>query len=222
MLRPSSVARQCERAWRVEMPGALRQNQFRQRLGSRQEARSILRPEAARSALGARHAGFQGLDCRHQLALGKTSSTTSGCFAITASNTRAGPSGLYRPCSQLRSVAGAKPNFSANCVWLNLSLRRIARTSTTGNRDAHRHVLSASPCEGLVEAPNDALAGRELCTSCRFVAVAPSLFHFHLLCSVRMSSGIRFLIAFLSAFVKLAFAFFGYISSIKIGICSLW
>jgi hypothetical protein len=36
----------------------------------------------------------------------KTSSTLSGCFAITASNTRAGASGRTRPCSQLRSVAG--------------------------------------------------------------------------------------------------------------------
>jgi hypothetical protein len=83
---------QCERAWRIEMPGALCQKQIRQWLSSRQEARTILRPDAARSA-----------------------------------------------------QAGAKPNFSANCVWLNLSLRRIARTSTTGTLTIVTRTGTSSP-----------------------------------------------------------------------------
>jgi hypothetical protein len=53
-----------------------------------------------------------------QLAFRRTSSTASGCFAITASNTRVGASGCARPCSQFLSVAGGKPNLVANCAWL--------------------------------------------------------------------------------------------------------
>lgn len=49
-----------------------------------------------------------------QLAFRRASSTASGCRAITASNTRAGPSGRVRPCSQLRKVAGWNPNRFAN------------------------------------------------------------------------------------------------------------
>jgi len=61
-----------------------------------------------------------------------TSSTLSGCFAMTASRTRVGASGRARPCSQFRSVAGGKPNFAANCDWLKPMRRRTADTSTSG------------------------------------------------------------------------------------------
>ena len=49
-----------------------------------------------------------------QLAFRRTSSTASGCFAITASSTRVGASGYDRPCSQFLRVAGGNPNLVAN------------------------------------------------------------------------------------------------------------
>ena len=55
-----------------------------------------------------------GADRHRQLALRSTSSTASGCLAITAKSTRVGASGCDLPCSQFLSVAGGKPNLVAN------------------------------------------------------------------------------------------------------------
>src|SRR5579884_4271075 len=51
---------------------------------------------------------------------------------MTARSTRVGTSGRDRPCSQLRSVAGGKPNFVANCAWLSFIFARTCLTSTSG------------------------------------------------------------------------------------------
>ena len=64
-----------------------------------------------------------------QLACRSTSSTAAGCLAITASKTRVGASGCDLPCSQLRKVAGGKPNLVANFDWLSPIFRRTLRTS---------------------------------------------------------------------------------------------
>jgi len=46
-----------------------------------------------------------------------TSQTARGCLAATLSKTRAGPSGLRRPCSQFRSVFTLIPSIAANSPW---------------------------------------------------------------------------------------------------------
>lgn len=81
----------------------------------------------------------------NQLAFRRTSSTASGCFAITASSTRVGASGRARPCSQLRKVAGGKPNLVANCAWLRPILVRTSRTSTSGTWTTVTRTASSSP-----------------------------------------------------------------------------
>ena len=73
-------------------------------------SRGVIRRSAVRDF------GAAGCACHDQLAFRSTSSTASGCLAMTASSTRVGASGRDRPCSQLRSVAGGKPNFVANCA----------------------------------------------------------------------------------------------------------
>jgi len=81
----------------------------------------------------------------HQLAFRSTSSTASGCFAITARSTRVGASGRDRPCSQLRRVAGGKPNLVANCAWLSPIFVRTFRTSTSGTCTSVTRTLEFSP-----------------------------------------------------------------------------
>ena len=80
-----------------------------------------------------------------QLAFRSTSSTASGCFAITANSTRVGASGRDLLCSQFLSVAGGKPNFVANCAWLSPILVRTARTSTSGTCTRVTRTLALSP-----------------------------------------------------------------------------
>jgi len=46
-----------------------------------------------------------------------TFQTACGCFAATCNRMRAGPSGVRRPRSQLRSVATLMPNNAANVAW---------------------------------------------------------------------------------------------------------
>ena len=57
------------------------------------------------------------------------SSRASGCFSATCSNIRAGPSGLRRPCSQLRSVAVLIPMRIANLSCERPYCSRIFLTS---------------------------------------------------------------------------------------------
>jgi hypothetical protein len=80
-----------------------------------------------------------------QLALRIASSTASGCRAITASSTRAGPSGRVRPCSQFFSVAGWNPNLAANAAWLSPSRLRVARTSTVGTSTVVTRTATSLP-----------------------------------------------------------------------------
>ena len=80
-----------------------------------------------------------------QPAFRSTSSTASGCFAITASSTRVGASGCDLPCSQFRSVAGGNPNLIANCAWLSPIFSRTFRTSTSGTCTSVMRTSSFSP-----------------------------------------------------------------------------
>lgn len=67
-----------------------------------------------------------------------TSQTASGCLAATCSSTRAGPSGIRRPCSQLRSVFTLIPSRAANpsCDSRYVARRRFTfAPSTTKARD---------------------------------------------------------------------------------------
>lgn len=82
---------------------------------------------------------------RTQLAFRRTSSTASGCLAITASRTRVGVSGRARPCSQFRSVAGGNPSFVADCAWLSPILVRTSRTSTSGTWTSVTRTFAFSP-----------------------------------------------------------------------------
>lgn len=66
--------------------------------------------------------------------LRSTLSPTSGNSQMTASRIRAGPSGIRRPCSQLRTNAGANPNLAANWAWL----RPGADEPRAGGRGAPR------------------------------------------------------------------------------------
>jgi len=102
----------------------------------------------------------------HQaLGLLNTSCTISGWRAITASNVRAGPSGVRRPCSQSRTVATLSPNTCAKLACVRPSRLRIGSTSTllggwysrTGRSTSPRAQataseklsISASPTAGL-------------------------------------------------------------------------
>jgi len=74
---------------------------------SRSVAMTCSRSIPASCHIEARGTTVQGFRKRcGQPALRRASSTASGCRAITASSTRAGPSGRVRPCSQFFSVAG--------------------------------------------------------------------------------------------------------------------
>src|SRR5450432_1901976 len=86
-----------------------------------------------------------GADRRYQLALRSTSSTASGCLAMTASSTRVGASGCDLPCSQFLSVVGGKPNLVANCAWLSFIFVRTSRTSTSGTCTSVTRTRSFSP-----------------------------------------------------------------------------
>ena len=82
-----------------------------------------------------------------QLAIRRASSTASGCRAMTASRTRAGPSGRVRPCSQLRNVAGWQPNRAAA---LPLSIDpvieiRSARKSGHGSKFGRKMEAAIAP-----------------------------------------------------------------------------
>jgi hypothetical protein len=79
------------------------------------------------------------------LTLRKASSTASGCRAITASRTRAGPSGRVRPCSQFRKVAGWKPNFAAKAAWLRPRCLRVSRTSIVGTSTVETRTATSMP-----------------------------------------------------------------------------
>ncbi len=68
-----------------------------------------------------------------------TSQTASGCLAATCRSTRAGPSGIRRPCSQLRSVFTLIPSRAANpsCDSRYVARRRFTfGPSTTKAREA--------------------------------------------------------------------------------------
>src|ERR1017187_8793012 len=115
--------------------------------------------------------GFSGsgsLVCLHlaQPAFRSTSSTASGCFAMTARSTRVGASGRDLPCSQFLSVAGRKPNFVANCAWLRPIFVRTSLTSTPGPCTSVTRTFSFSQClhaiacssPSLLQPLNDACA----------------------------------------------------------------
>jgi hypothetical protein len=59
--------------------------------------------------------------------------TAFGAADTTRSSASAGPSGLRRPCSQLRSVATLTPIMSENSAWDFPNLARIAFTSAGAN-----------------------------------------------------------------------------------------
>ena len=80
-----------------------------------------------------------------QLTFRSTSSTASGCRAITANRTRAGVSGCDLRCSQFLSVAGGKPNLDANCAWLSPIFSRTFRTSICGTSTTVTRTLPFSP-----------------------------------------------------------------------------
>lgn len=61
------------------------------------------------------------------------SATARGLRAATRSRARAGPSGVRRPCSQLRNVATLTPIMRANCVCDALSFSRMLFTSAGRN-----------------------------------------------------------------------------------------
>src|SRR6266498_5736083 len=58
---------------------------------------------------------------------------------------RVDASGRDRPCSQLRSVPGGKPNFVANCAWLRPIFVRTFLTSTSGTCTSVTRTLVFSP-----------------------------------------------------------------------------
>src|ERR1017187_6544453 len=80
-----------------------------------------------------------------QLACRNTSSTAAGCSAMTDRKSRVGASGCDLPCSQLRKVAGGKPNLVANFAWLSPIFRRTLRTSTWGTLTSVTRTLSFLP-----------------------------------------------------------------------------
>ncbi len=138
-----------------------------------------------------------------------------------------------------RPIRAGPPLFPvAQCCWRNAepgSELRLAQFEATANganvdsrhldsRNAHWHVLSARPSDSLIQPAYDPLTRRESTPApCRLFRLGTGLLHLVLLCcSVRINSGILFFIAFRSAFVKLAFTFFAYISSITAGRPSLW
>ena len=51
---------------------------------------------------------------------------------MTASSTRVGASGRDRPCSQLRSVAGGRPNFVGEQRWIDRSRDRYGNAARIG------------------------------------------------------------------------------------------
>src|SRR5438045_194291 len=89
---------------------------------------------------------------------------------MTANRTRAGPSGLVRPCSQFFKVAGWNPNFAANWDWLSRSFRRTARTLVEGT-------LTFVMRTGIVPPPAHAIASFKLAmTSWPTLVLVVSLF----------------------------------------------
>lgn len=82
------------------------------------------------------------------------SKTAFGYFAATQRSTRAAPSGLLLPCSQLRSVAGLIPSSSANFCCVSPRCRRIADTFGLSIRNSRPGAFlprkTAPPCSMLV------------------------------------------------------------------------
>jgi len=76
------------------------------------------------------------------------SSMAAGLCLASRSSTRAGPSGLRRPCSQFRTVATLIPNADANCVCESSSWRRMSRTSISSSE-----VVLAATCSPRRMAP---------------------------------------------------------------------
>jgi hypothetical protein len=101
-----------------------------------------------------------------------TSCTISGCRAMTASNVRAGSSGVSRPCSQSRTVLTLSPNTRAKLAWVRPSLRRIGPTSIvrTVNLLDRQLDLPARPGDRFREALDQRFADGRLaallCGSC--------------------------------------------------------
>ena len=82
------------------------------------------------------------------------SSKASGCFSATCSNMRAGPSGLRRPCSQLRSVAVLIPMRIANLSCERPYWSRIFFTSDSAKVKVRAgfivRLIIAPPCFTLL------------------------------------------------------------------------
>src|SRR4030042_6986057 len=82
--------------------------------------------------------------------LATISSNASGCVAATLNNTRAGPSGFRRPCSQLRRGATLIPIRVANLSCDRPYCSRIFLTPDSGNSKVRKGFtvpfIIALPC----------------------------------------------------------------------------
>ena len=80
--------------------------------------------------------------------LSSISSTIRGLCQSIASNTRAGPSGVRRPCSQLRKVPRDTPIWRENAACDSPVLRRTADTLTTRSGQLERSSGAPRPSFG--------------------------------------------------------------------------